>query len=241
MINNVKKQKNLTRDIQNFKLRRPDSLKKETENTWCSKSRKPRKNKISEHVKEKVKNFYLSSGISRENPNKKAALRIKKNKEVTILPRHNMLMSLEEVHRVFVTTNPEVKIGFTSFRKLRPLQVTVASETNQRSCLCEKCSNVAFKTEALQRFKCSHNKLQNVHVISSKRQIVAMTMCDTNEKPKMKCVNQSCANCGTKIIKEMYKDFHQFDAEKIKWRKWECVHVEVNNKKKNIMSCVCKA
>ena len=77
-----------------------------------------------------MKNFYLSSGISRENPNKKAALRIKKNKKVTILPRHNMLMSLEEAHMVFVTTNPEVKIGFTSFRKLRPLQVIVASETN---------------------------------------------------------------------------------------------------------------
>ena len=124
VINNVKNRRIQQEIYKNFKLRRPDSLKKETENTWWSKSRKPRKDKISEHVKEKVKNFYLSSGISRENPNEKAALRIKKNKKVTILPRHNMLMSLEEAHRVFVTTNPEVKIGFTSFRKLRPLQVT---------------------------------------------------------------------------------------------------------------------
>ena len=186
VINNIKNRRIRQEIYKNFKIRRPDSLKKETENTWWSKSRKPRKDKISEHVKEKVKNFYLGSSISRENPNKKAA------------------------------TNPEVKIGFTSFRKLRPLQVTVASKTNQRSCLFEKCSNVALKTEALQRFKCSHNELQDVHMISSKRQIVAKTMCDTNEKPKMKCVNQSCANCGTKIIEEMYKDFHQFDAEKIK-------------------------
>ena len=41
-------------------------------NQWWSDKRKERKNKIPDQIKDKVKDFYLSTGISKVNPTKKA-------------------------------------------------------------------------------------------------------------------------------------------------------------------------
>ena len=194
---------------------------------------KKRKDRISERVKSKVKEFYLSAGISKENPNKKTALQIKKKKTVTIIPHHNMLMSLEDAYNVFLKTYPNMKIGFTMFRKLHPVQVSRASETNRCSCLCEKCSNVALKVEALKRFKSTHDDLKGVEIVSSKRQIVSNTLCKS-EKPyaDMKCINRQCSKCGTQKIQDKYRAFSQFNEETIKWHKWERVNIESRKRRK---------
>ena len=151
-----------------------------------------------------------------------------------------MLMSLEDAYNVFVKTYPNMKIGFTMFRKLRPVQVSWASETNRHSCLCEKCSNVALKVEALKRFKSTHHDLKGVEIVS-KRQIVSNTLCKS-EKPyaDMKCIDRQCSKCGTQKIQDEYRAFSQFNEETIKWHKWERVNIEVQKRKKNVMSCVPK-
>ena len=47
---------------------------------------------------------------------------------------------------------PNEKIGLTTFRRVKPIQVRQITETNRRSCLCQKCCNVALKADALKKF-----------------------------------------------------------------------------------------
>ena len=124
VIHDVKNKKIRQEMYRLFQLRRPQSARTVNNSHKWIVTCKKRKDRISERVKSKVKEFYLSAWISKENPNMKAALQIKKKKTVTIIPHHNMLMSLEDAYNVFVKTYPNMKIGFTMFRKLHPVQVS---------------------------------------------------------------------------------------------------------------------
>lgn len=93
--------------------------------------------------KKEVKKFYLRGDISNELPSKKDVLKLKdKDRKVTIIQKHLMAITLQEAHKVFTEENPDMKIGFTSFRKLKPPQVKRVSEKNRWSCLCKTCCNV---------------------------------------------------------------------------------------------------
>lgn len=59
-------------------------------------------------------------------------------------------MTLEEAYK---SRNPVLKLGLTSFTKLKPENVNKVSETSRRSCLYQKCCNVALKVEALTNIK----------------------------------------------------------------------------------------
>ena len=105
---------------------------------------------MSDEIKVSVRNFYLSSEVSREVPCKKDVLKIKgKDGEKLLLQKHLMTMTLEEAHTMYKNKHLQHKIGLTAFRKLKPENVRKLSETSRRSCLCQTCCNVGLKIEAL--------------------------------------------------------------------------------------------
>ncbi|CAH1233108.1 Hypp590 [Branchiostoma lanceolatum] len=108
-------------------------LDKEARQWWRPKLRKKRKDRIPELLKQKVKEFYLSPQISREVPDKRAAVKIKEGSKVILLQRQNMTMTIDDAYTLYNKMYPEDKIGLTSFNKLRPLQVKKVSETSRRT------------------------------------------------------------------------------------------------------------
>lgn len=101
------------------------------------KVRKTRKDAISQDVKELVQNFFLLLEVSREIPCRKE-VKDDSGKKVPV-PKHTMIMTMKPAFELFKSPqyHSDVKIGFTSFRKLKPPQVRRLSETNRLTCLCQ--------------------------------------------------------------------------------------------------------
>lgn len=207
---------------------------------WEVKARKPRKDKIPEEVKKEVKKFYLRGDISQELPSKKDVLKLKdKDGKVTIIQKHLMTITLQEAHKVFTEENPDMKIGFTSFRKLKPPQVKRVSETNRRSCLCKTCCNVALKVDALKKF--TQKVQKQAPSYKSKKELSDATLCTHSGTPKPRYLDRSCNECGPqKVIMQYTNGLKDVENEKISWYCWEYITILKKGKKKRVTSCLAK-
>ena len=212
---------------------------------WWATSREKRKDCIPEIVKEQVKYFYLSAAISREVPDKKAALKVREGTGFSTVQRHNMVMTLEDAFDIFKRTYPETKIGFTAFRKLRPIQVIRVLETNRRTCLCQPCCNAALKTDGLKKLFQSHQHLQDISTkVLPKRSAIEATLYPfDSEFPRSACIDRKCKDCGTHLLIEHYKELVSATNKdlQIKWSKWEYITIQREDTTKRIISCVEKA
>lgn len=204
---------------------------------WWKLQRKTRKDTLSTAVRSSVHNFYLSAGISREVPDKKAVIKLKNGQKVQ---RHTMTMTLADAYSVYKSTYPDHKIGFTKFKQLRPLQVKRVRETARKTCLCPKCCNTALKTEALKKLVTRKNL--SVSVELSKQKLVDMTLCsyETTKYPRRECIERVCTKCGPHLVSKIhYKEILELEDD-IQWYKWESVTIEKNGQTKKVTSCVMK-
>ena len=87
-------------------------------------------------MKNKIAAFYADSETSREWPHKKDVTGEGNEKRV-------MVMTTQEAYNIFKQTNADVKVGLTTFRKLKPKNILQVSETSHHSCLCQSCCNIA--------------------------------------------------------------------------------------------------
>ena len=107
---------------------------------WKRNTRKKRKDKLSDETMKKVKDFYLQPDVTRQIPGKTEVIKTKtETGEAVILPKHVMVMTLEDAFKMFKEENPDTKIG-CSFKKLKPKNVRKVSAK------CFKNSDKSFKT-----------------------------------------------------------------------------------------------
>ena len=85
---------------------------------WKAGARKRRKDQITEEIKQKVHEFFLSAEISRENPSKRYVMEVDGCK----VQRHTMTWTLRDAFAAFKDKYPEEKLGFTSFSKASPFR-----------------------------------------------------------------------------------------------------------------------
>ena len=217
-------------------------LVRKGEKWWIPKVRKRRRDAFSEEVKQNVKGFYTDPSVSREVPCKRECIKVIDNGEKKTVAKHLMVMTMKDAFIEFKERNPDVKIGFTSFRKLKPPEVKRITETNKRSCLCRTCCNAALKSEALQNFTKASEALQKISegLIFDKRELSKITLCPN---PKSKCLERSCTSCDVKIIQSYYGGIAKHCKQKklnISWFKWEPIMIKKDGKEKRIMSCIQK-
>ena len=90
---------------------------------------------INEEVVNKIVQFYEFDTISR--------IDMRKNKTSKKWgPRRYMYTTIRMAHLNFITDNPEMKVSFSSFHKLRPRNVKVRKHTPLISSLCPYCHNI---------------------------------------------------------------------------------------------------
>ena len=89
----------------------------------------------------KVKDFYLQPDVTRQIPGKTEVIKAKtETGEAVILPKHVMVMTLEDAFKMFKEENQDTKIGCSLLKKLKPNNVRKVSAK------CFKNSDKSFKT-----------------------------------------------------------------------------------------------
>ena len=98
---------------------------------------------------ETVKNFYTRDDISRMAPGKRDVVTIRDKDGKKKLQKRHLYMSIKEAYGVFKVENPNVKIGLTKFRKLRPPNVLLSSQTPSNVCTCVYHQNMFLALDAI--------------------------------------------------------------------------------------------
>ena len=198
---------------------------------WKSTSRKTRKDSLPQTIKDDISSFFLSGEVSRENPGKKYVLEVNGCK----VQRHTMTMTLKDAFQAFKDKYPNYKVGFTSFRKCKPIQVSKVSETNRRTCLCMQCCNLALKCESLKKI----TSLSSEQPATTKKDDLArMTLC--GNEPTQACSKRTCEECSdvTKVITTNFENLLKETEANVEWAKWEYINFQKDDKVKRIVSCV---
>ncbi|XP_003723310.2 uncharacterized protein LOC100891453 [Strongylocentrotus purpuratus] len=162
-----------------------------------------------------VKNFYHHGEISSDNPNPRST--IKKNG--TLLSRKVMSTTLHSAYDRFKVIHPEVKIGFSTFKRLRPIHIVPRTENKYRECLCEYCVNIELKLQAVDRALTSSGKPELK--IGSKYKLSDMTLCarQHNGHHSKTCIDRHCGECGVNRVKDHLECIVR--VENIHWYRWQ--------------------
>ena len=215
-------------------IRKP-SVVKESE-WWKTQKRASRKDRLS--TEEQIRDFYESPTVSRVSPNKKDVITIDGEKTQV----HVMNMTLKEAFDLFKLENPEVKVGLTSFKALKPKQIKIVKETSHRSCLCQTCCNLALKIDCLKKFaeQTEKDKLKQQLIGMTKSKLSDMSVCPYIELPSNDCLQGTCLKCGPSMLQERLELDWTTD-ETMQWYKWEGIQVTDDKLKvKRVTSCVSK-
>ncbi|KAH3875367.1 hypothetical protein DPMN_038630 [Dreissena polymorpha] len=89
--------------------------------------------------------FMSRNDNSRQNPEKKEKLKFKGKTHQT----RTLNDYLKNLHRKYIGENPDVKLSFASFCRIRPNYIKLTSFTAWSSCLCTKHQHVAVCLKAL--------------------------------------------------------------------------------------------
>ena len=143
------------------------------------------KNSLSKEVEEKVDNFFKDSDVSVASPSATVQVKDPVTKEKTVLPKYLMLKTIDQTYVEFKEKFPNLKVGRSSFHRLRPVNVCVPNEKDISCCLCLTHSNMDL---LLQPMNMSHNDA------------LSLVVCDPTSKD---CMNMTCTQCpGVETLRE---------------------------------------
>ena len=149
-----------------------------------------------------------------------------------------MVMPMQDPHGAFKSKHPDIKIGLTAFRKLKPVNVKKESETSRRTCLCTLCSNVALKVDALKKLAGTKEQLKQLGTLT-KQELSAASLCTYESQfPKLDCLERNCSLCNEVKFSTLLNPLLPYQNENIKWCHWEYINITKKDKIKRVMSCV---
>ncbi|XP_064597452.1 uncharacterized protein LOC135463917 [Liolophura sinensis] len=162
---------------------------------------------------EAVQNFYMKPYISYIHSGKKAVLK-QLNKQ-----RQTMTRTLRSAYEIYKSENPNIKLSYSKFTKLRPKHVQTQDRGKFFTCLCEKCVNIEMKLKAIN----STGERQ----LGNKYEATGITLCDypKGSLPNIKCAKRQCHQCGTKMLKERLHAELSSKAQ-VMWLQWANCKVE---------------
>jgi len=111
--------------------------------------------------------FYKSPQISTKFPNKQ------RNNKVL----HVMKFTQKKTYRLFIEEYPNVKIGSSTFNKLRPAGIKLRKFAKWQQCLCDICDNVKMLSSAIKLDMERHNILPPL-ILSDKLDLAKASVCD---------------------------------------------------------------
>ncbi|XP_072179230.1 uncharacterized protein [Diadema setosum] len=191
--------------------------------------KQPHKHRISDAIIKKVHSFYEENATVL--PDKKLI------SKKTLKPVGFLTLPLQKLHAKFLKMHPNTCLGFSKFSSLRPSHIKLRGAMKYRACLCEYCTNVQLKLDALK-----HIALKN-HLVSPFQDVhsfVDVTMCPKPTGMKhhnLECTNRKCKECGVKKIGDhpVIKELVAKQTTPVNWKRWTRISTETNGKKTSKM------
>lgn len=120
-----------------------------------------------------------------------------------------MLMSLKEAYNLFINEYKEIKVGFSKFCSLRPLQVKLFDQIPHNVCVCQYHENVRLILVALS----THSNL-----LATFAGFVSQVTCDEENRD---CIYRKCDVCKDAL--DVFKLSPDDGETIIKYQQWQQV------------------
>ena len=163
---------------------------------------------ISNDVKEKVIDLYLSDGFSRMCPGKKEFVSVNVDGKRKHFQKRLLLLNLKELHLEFIKRFGR-KIGLSKFCELRPKWcIPVGGASGLHAvCVCEYHQNVKLL-------------VSQIPGVSDYKMLLEKVVCDTTNRT---CMLHGCDNCpGSSALKEYLKElFEQHSIDNVNFKQWK--------------------
>ena len=153
--------------------------------------RKPaikRKPRLSPNAIALIKEFYLSENVSQWCPGKKDITTVKEGGISVKREIRYLQLSIPELYSEFKSSNPNLKVGLTKFRELRPAHVYLSSKIPMNMCLCKIHENAKLLLSALNK-----STKKKEHVIPSYSSEFPATVVCPDATPE--CWYNKCEEC----------------------------------------------
>ena len=148
---------------------------------------------LSETVISIVQDYYRNTMVAYEAPGKKDMIILRKpGEDKQKVQKKFLTLTLKETHQLFLGDHPDVKISFSYFCKLRPVDVVLRHQTPKSMCLCEYHENMNLLLA----------KVSDLPSFTS--DFIRLIVCDDSSK---QCMMQFCEEC------KGLKKFHQLTHE----------------------------
>ncbi|XP_063967818.1 uncharacterized protein LOC135157146 isoform X2 [Lytechinus pictus] len=179
---------------------------------------------IKQDVKKSVREFYETNSL--QLPNKKDISK-KTFQKTSVLQ-----MPINEIYNKFKSANPDVKIGISSFKMLRPQHVKLMSTRKMAACLCEYCTNLELKLSVL-------NKINKAEPIKNMYELNKLTLCKRPTDVKYdapKCYRRECSECGVQLLKNHLQPLEAMLEKTLEWTRWEMVQSSTGDKRMQLVT-----
>ena len=123
---------------------------------------KEHKRKASEKT-ERAKQFYESDEISRQLPGKKDYTIVRSIGKTQKKQKREMMMIVEEAHKVFQEKLPENLISRSQFAKIRPKHVISVTKARQNVCCCIYCENMSLFFATVKPYLSQPSEIMNMN------------------------------------------------------------------------------
>lgn len=173
------------------------------------------KSKLSDEVKQTVKDFYNRDDISYQAPGKRDTKSIKDpvtNKRINVQKRF-LVMSVKEAYQQYINETGN-QVTKTTFYELRPKHVLLVGDTPHTVCVCKYHGNFNYLLESLH----SH-KILNSELVPNGKDLLRRLVCNIEEE---NCMLGACLECSKSVDElENVLTIKDFDEKKnIVWKQW---------------------
>ena len=143
-------------------------------------------NRVSDCIKEKVKNFLESDENSRMTTGKGDTVTRHKDKKQKRL----LTDTMKNLHTKFCT-DTDVKMSYASFLRLRPFYIVSPSIKDRETCLCKLCENTTLLVQKLTQ--------QKILRCDSLKSAASLMCCDLSKK---ECCYRECMLCRNRTVRD---------------------------------------
>lgn len=173
------------------------------------------KSKLSDEVKQTVKDFFTRDDISYQAPGKRDTKSIKDtvtNKRINVQKRF-LVMSVKEAYQQFIKETGMHQVTKTTFYELRPKHVLLVGDTPHTVCVCKYHGNFNYLLESLHS-----NKILNNELVPNGKELLRKLVCSIEEE---NCMLGTCSQCKSVVELENVLTINDYDEEKkIVWKQW---------------------
>ena len=170
---------------------------------------------IADETEKRIKDFYLNTDIVYTMPGMNDELTVWENGVKSKIRKYYLIMFLKEVYELFKQCHSDVRVGFSKFASLRPVNVLLLKDQHPDQCKCETHENFMLKIKGLG--------------LTYDENFWPSILCNHSSDLASPCWRGICNECQVGSNLTMKKA----DADTIFWKQWvktETGHLRLDQK-----------